>query len=179
MVSACQREISAITSFVRSTACIGPLGTLRRSTFEGLAHRILRRGGEFTVRDLDSNRGEQFDINIPRLASKSFADWSQVRNSSNNHYFQPFSKVLKAVDALERPNKLFQMTVAVDHPIHASGLVEAIKNPGCEGEVCLYFPLPADRFYRFKKQFFYRPTLRKMNHNSKLVGLWKTMRMQF
>jgi hypothetical protein len=168
VIAACQREISVITSFARSTAGVGPFCTLRGSTFEGLAHRMLCRGGEFSVRDLDSKRGAQLEIDIPRLAPKSFADWNQVRNASSNHYFQPFSRVLKAVDAVERPNKLFRMTVAANHPIHASVLVEAIKNLGCEGEVCLYFPLPADRFYKFKRQPFYRPTLRGPESESQL-----------
>ena len=152
---ACQREISQMVKFVRSTAGFGPLGTLRGSTFEGLAHILLRQGGQFLVRSLDSR--EQENISLPCLEQTSFVEWDQVQSCVDNRYFRPVSKILKAIDSLERPNVLFQMTVAVTHPIHASGLIESVEKLGCTGEVRLYFPLPADRFDDFKKQCYNWP----------------------
>ena len=49
------------------------------------------------------------------------------------------------------------MTVAATHRIHAPGLIKSVENLGCTGDVCLYFPLPADRFYNFNKQHYKWP----------------------
>ncbi len=152
---ACQREILKLVKFVRSTAGFGPLGTLRGSTFEGLTHILLSKGGQFLVRALDSR--EQENISLPCLEQKSFIEWDQVQSCVDNRYFRPVSKILKAVDSLERPNVLFQMTVAATHPIEASALIECVEKLGCTGDVRLYFPLPADRFYDFKKQCYNWP----------------------
>ena len=152
---ASQREISCMVKFVLSTAGLGPLGTLRGSTFEGLAHRLLSKGGEFLVRALNTGREET--CSLPCLEQKLITEWEQVQNCPENFYFRPVSKVLKAVDALELPNVVFQMTMAPTHPIHASGLVESIEKLGCTGPIFLYFPLPADRFYDFDKQEFVWP----------------------
>jgi hypothetical protein len=148
-------EISHMVKFVDSTAGFGPLGTLRGPTFEGLAHILLSKGGRFVVRDLDSM--EQENISLPCLDQKVFFEWKQVQSSRDNRYFRPLSKTLKAVDSLERPNILFHMTVAATHRIHAPGLIKSVENLGCTGDVCLYFPLPADRFYNFNKQHYNWP----------------------
>jgi len=155
ITNACQQEISDMKKFVRSTAGIGPLGSLRGSTFEGLTHILLRKGGNFVIRALDSVVLE--NISLPCLEQKSFTEWDQVQNCIENRYFRPVSNCLEAVDSLERPNILFQMTVAGTHPIHAFGLIESIKKLGCIGDVCLYFPLPVDRFNDFGKQKYRWP----------------------
>ena len=43
------------------------------------------------------------------------------------------------------------------HPIHASGLFEAVDALDCDGQVNLYFALPSDRFQDFEKQPYFRP----------------------
>jgi hypothetical protein len=155
VTGACQREISDLKKFVRSTAGIGPLSSLRGSTFEGLTHILLRKGGNFVVRALDSMELE--NISLPCLEQKSFIEWDQVQNCTENRYFRPVSNCLKAVDSLEHPNIMFQMAVAGMRPIHAFGLIKSIKKLGCVGDVCLYFPLPADRFNDFSKQKYRWP----------------------
>jgi hypothetical protein len=114
-----------------ATAGFGPLGTLRGSTFEGLAHILLSKGGQFVVRALDSR--EQENISLPCLEQKLFIEWEQAQSCFDNRYFRPVSKILKAVDSLERPNELFQTTAAASHPIHASGLIESVEKLGCTG----------------------------------------------
>jgi len=151
---ACQREISQMVKFC-SNAEFGSLRTLRGSTFEGMTHILLSKGGHFVVRALDSTKQEK--ILLPCLKQKTFIEWEQVQSCVDKRYFRPVSKILKSVDSLERPNILFQMTVAATHPIHASALIESVENLGCTSNVRLYFPLPADRFYDFKKQCNYWP----------------------
>jgi hypothetical protein len=161
---ACQREFSQMVKFVRSNAGFGALGTLCDSTFAGLTHILLSKGGEFVVRPLNSRQEEI--ISLPFLQQKSFIDWEQVQTCHENMYFRPISKTLKAIDSLERPNILFQMTVAKKHPIHAPGLIESIEKLGCSGDIHLYFPLPEDRFKDFVKQNYCWPRIPKIEDAS-------------
>jgi hypothetical protein len=86
-----------------------------------------------------------------------FRNWADVGRAGANVYLRPISKGLKAVDAIQKPNSLFQITVDSKHPIHASGLFEAVTALGFDGQVNLFFALPSDRYQDVEKQSYFRP----------------------
>ena len=78
-------------------------------------------------------------------------------------YAQPRIPNLGAVDALVKPDILFQMTVAASHPVKASLLEETIDaiDPRLPGQprvartqppIRLYFVIPQKRWATFRKQ---------------------------
>jgi hypothetical protein len=156
---ACRRERSNIMQFVRSTAGVGPLGTIRGSAFEGLCHKILRSGQRFEGRELGRGvlKPKKLSLPFPCVEEKIFRDFADIHGAADGEYLRPISKGLKAVDALQKPNNLFQMTVGSKHPVHASGLVEAINALGSQGQVNLFFVLPNDLFEEFEEQAYFRP----------------------
>ncbi len=156
---ACRRERSNILQFVCSTVGVGPLGTIRGSAFEGLCHQMLRSGQRFEGRELSHGvrKPKKVSFLFPRVREKIFKDWTDVQGAVDGEYLRPISKGLKAVDALQKPNNLFQMTLSSKHPIHTSGLVEAINALGTDGKVNLFFVLPNDRFSEFEQQDYFRP----------------------
>jgi hypothetical protein len=64
---------------------------------------------------------------------------------------------LNAVDALQKPNNVFPITVAAIHPIHATGLSAVIESLDTKEEIQLYFVIPAERFESFETQHYFRP----------------------
>ena len=155
LVLACRRENANMVQFVRSAIGIGPLGTLRGSALEGLCHQILRHGQAIEGRLLGVRR-RKLSYTFPVVAETMFRDWTDVHSAVVHAYLRPVSKGLKAVDALQKPNNLFKVTVDSSHPINAAGLVEAVTALGSRETVYLFFALPNDCFQNFQKQTYVR-----------------------
>ena len=69
-----------------------------------------------------------------------------------NTFLQPASRNFESVDALAKPNKLFQVTCARVHPCKQNGLLKALSLRGNAVAPRLYFVVPPDVFERFKYQ---------------------------
>jgi hypothetical protein len=165
VMMACKREITQITNFVRISTGVGSMGTIRGSAFEALCHQLLRSGETLVVRELGRQYARGHPIHLPRVEAETFFhDWTAVHKASEGEYLRQYSKGLKAVDALQKPNNLFQTTVAATHPIDATGLSEAIESLDTMGEIHLYLVIPADRLTVSKRSIVFVPSHQELKH---------------
>ncbi|CAG8726429.1 17999_t:CDS:2 [Gigaspora margarita] len=118
--------------------------------FEQIAHYILRRGGEFEIRSLDSNESNTLKLN----QQNEVLVFSSVNTISNAKYFQPSSKNFPSIDAIITPDKLFQITTAWEHPIKAIGITKLRSKLSKKGYISLFFVVPANLYNDYKKQRF-------------------------
>ncbi|OQR95950.1 crinkler (CRN) family protein [Thraustotheca clavata] len=130
----------------------------RGHLFESYAHCVLSKGGEFRVRPLSvsGNDMEQpFKLRLPALNRKSF--WSKsingvITSSTENDYLKPLEKIFESVDAIVKPNLLFQMTCSQTHPCKQNGLHNVLNLLNNPEDPCLYFVVPPDQFNNFRYQ---------------------------
>ncbi|OQS01813.1 hypothetical protein THRCLA_21603 [Thraustotheca clavata] len=92
---------------------------------------------------------------LPALNRKSF--WSKsisgvITNSTENDYLKPIEKNFESVDAIVKPNLLFQMTCSQAHPCKQNGLHNVLNLLNNPEDPCLYFVVPLDRFDNFRYQ---------------------------
>jgi hypothetical protein len=117
-------DVETLLRFVNSDPQQSDLSALRGQILEKMAHEMLRRGGSFDVRHLGPEGGRE-TIHLPRtdrvLMFKTFADLDE---NEYDQYLQPVDKNFAGVDAVIKPNKLFQMTVAAHHGISRQAIVE-------------------------------------------------------
>ena len=82
------------------------------------------------------------------------SDKTQVQGATNR-YFRPVSKGFESVDSFIKPNLLFQMTCAKDHPCKQTGLCNVLEILGNPSNPILYFVVPRDRFASFQYQKYH------------------------
>ncbi|CAG8435989.1 4252_t:CDS:1 [Funneliformis mosseae] len=128
------------------------------STFEQFSHRILRNGGNFRVRLLDhaSTTSTSFYIQMPRQDEKLM--FSTIDAIENNKYYQPLNQNFESIDAIVAPDKLFQITIAKNHPIKLNGLKKLIDKLGGKsgiGDIYFYFVLPKNLYMNYRTQPFH------------------------
>lgn len=152
MLQASEKESLAVKMVIKSAGGIPEIAGFRGNLFEPLCHCALMKGGRFEIRNLENNsRGY---VEFPSCAGKFaiFNDLAQVSNERDSFYWRPASKCLPSVDAILHPNILLQVTVSVEHPVKADGLLlamRALRNPK---HARLYFVVPEDTFGSFTKQ---------------------------
>ena len=149
---ACERERSAVRSFIKSTEGIGEIAAFRGNLFEPFGHAIAMKGGHFTVMDLQTR--EESSIVLPCRSEKLeiFSSLAEIRPADDASYWRPKSKSLAAIDALVQPNILLQMTLANKHDIVAEGLLQALDVLRDPDSARLYFLVLAENFDSFQKQ---------------------------
>ncbi|CAB4392481.1 unnamed protein product [Rhizophagus irregularis] len=80
--------------------------------------------------------------------------FSNVESIENDKYYQPESKTFPSIDAIVAPDKLFQITIATNHPIKVVGMKllyeKLIKNK----EISFYFVVPEKLCGNYQKQNF-------------------------
>ena len=81
-----------------------------------------------------------------------FSQDSEVNNADSDTFLQPDSRNFESVDALAKPNKLFQVTCARVHPCKQNGLLKALSLLGNAVAPRLYFVVPPDEFEGFRYQ---------------------------
>jgi hypothetical protein len=153
--------------FLSTSQGVSETGQLRGTLFEKHAHTVLANGGPFKIRDLSLSTENALQIAKPEKEEESKLDLPTdlttfLYSSDNsdfqaaqNCYFRPVSKNFESVDSFIKPNLLFQMTGAKDHPCKQTGLRDALKILGNPKEPKLYFVVPPDRFESFKYQSYH------------------------
>lgn len=130
-------------NLILSTQGSGSYGSLRGDLFEKLAHRIISAGGDFMVRDLETDSTSQ-----ESFKSYPTFQFKEIREVKKGYYNIPRSKNFATIDSLVPPDNLFQMTVSTTHSINERGL-ERLNLPG--GPIKLYFITPEACLRNFKK----------------------------
>lgn len=99
---------------------VSETGQLRGILFEKHAHIVIAKGGSFKIRDLRSKLVSTLELPMD-LTAILFSNNHQIKKSTNC-YFRPVSKIFASVDSFIKPNLLFQMTCAQNHPCKQTGL---------------------------------------------------------
>jgi hypothetical protein len=97
------------------------------TAYEYIAHRILWKGGNFDIRPLDKyTKGVSSDpyavVNLHPQDDQLYFSKKNIDVIENEMYYQPTEKNFPSIDSIIAPNKVFQMTLAQNHPIKTSGL---------------------------------------------------------
>jgi hypothetical protein len=137
--------------FLSATQGIGDTGQLRGILFEKHAHTVLAKGGSFKIRDLLTRQESTLHLPDDLTAFLYFSNDPEFQ-AAQNCYFRPVSKIFESVDSFIRPNLLFQMTGAKDHPCKQTGLRDVLDILGNPLDPKLYFVVPPDRFPTFTYQ---------------------------
>ncbi|CAG8830763.1 32696_t:CDS:2 [Gigaspora margarita] len=143
--------VKIIRNFTRSAG-----GTLAGKFFEMVAHDILRKGGDFTVRRLtrDSIKQPEEELHLQNLPQQQFHNIDEI---IPGYYNIPEGTNFESVDAIA-PNRnethhLYQMTTAETHDIKVNGL-NKLENYLKDLPIHLYFVVPNinDTFNNFRLQ---------------------------
>uniref|UniRef100_A0AAV1TNA3 Crinkler effector protein N-terminal domain-containing protein n=1 Tax=Peronospora matthiolae TaxID=2874970 RepID=A0AAV1TNA3_9STRA len=137
----------------------------REALFETHVHIELSQGGNFRARRLTEgpkgyagggNQNEsKVDFkawDIVKLRPRSsllFRRVSQVAHADPSIYLQPASSNITSVDAMAKPNELFQVTCASMYPCERKGLREVLHLLGDPATPRLYFVVPPNVFNGF------------------------------
>ncbi len=133
--------------FLTTTSGQSIYASLRGQVFEAYAHRILENKENIPLRFLDGEGTERGEIKIGKRSLKVFENLKDVGDSD---YCVPKIRNFAAVDSLAPPCLAFSMTVSLDHPTVASGLLK-ILDAIQKGNV-LVFVVPKEIETAFKKQ---------------------------
>jgi hypothetical protein len=147
------KDRNHLIRFLSASQGIGNTGQLRGVLFEKYAHTVIAKGGSFKIRDLNTN--EESTLHLPiGLSTSFFSNNPQVQDLATNCYFRPISETFESVDSFIKPNLLFQMTGAKNHPCKQTGLRDVLTILGNPSKPQLYFVVPPDRFASFKYQSY-------------------------
>ncbi|RHZ81442.1 hypothetical protein Glove_120g113 [Diversispora epigaea] len=138
----------------------GTSSPLLGSSFEYIAHRILQNGGNFDVRPLEEYDIKNYDdllakVNLLQQSLPLYFDKNTIDKIENNKYYQPSAKNFPSIDSIIAPNKVFQMTIAKDHPIKMSDLKTLYNKFGGETAnhlIYYYFVVPEHLYKDYKVQ---------------------------
>jgi hypothetical protein len=134
-------EMNVTLKFGKSNQIIGRL-------FEVVAHNLLRKGGVFNVRSLDTDMDKSHKID-PQDKSFMFFNVNEIENGK---YYQPYEENFPSIDAILAPKSLFQMSTTLNHNTNISGL-EKLESK-LTSSIDLYYVVPNVLFNRFQKQDF-------------------------
>lgn len=121
--------------------------------FEQMAHQKFRNGGIFEVRSLEP-ADDQNDHTQNIEGQDEILTFSTIEEIENGKYYQPESKIFPSIDAICAPDKLFQMTTAIRHPIKLIGLEKIRSKLARSGKISFYFVVPSQLYDIYKKQNF-------------------------
>lgn len=94
----------------------------------------------------------RYTMNLPGdLTTFLYSSHNTDFQAAENRYFCPVSKPFEPVDSFIKPNLLFQMPGAEDHPCKLLDVLQILGNPQ---ERNLYFVKPPDRFANFTYQSY-------------------------
>ena len=124
--------------------------TCRRMFYEGLVHNVLKNGGTFTARNLET--GEEEQVTLAHYKLSRFGFLADIRLKKPRYYI-PASSNFPAVDSFTFEG-FFQATIALKHPIKAHRLEELMVKLGDASPSNFYFVVPSSAYPDFKKQRF-------------------------
>uniref|UniRef100_A0AAV1TQG9 Crinkler effector protein N-terminal domain-containing protein n=1 Tax=Peronospora matthiolae TaxID=2874970 RepID=A0AAV1TQG9_9STRA len=151
--------------------------------FERFALSLLSQGGKFESRHLkpkdfatDGDEDEckskcvvvdsEGDVTMYKRAESEcvklcprktffFKRVHDVTHSDVGEFLQPASRNFESVDAMAKPDELFQVTCAQVHPCKQNGLLKALEMLGNPDEPRLYFVVPPDVYEGFEYQEYH------------------------
>ncbi|EGF81375.1 hypothetical protein BATDEDRAFT_23764 [Batrachochytrium dendrobatidis JAM81] len=168
------RDRDHLIRFVSVTREIGETGQLNRVLFEKHAHTVIAKGGSFKIRDLRTKLESTLQLPMD-LSTLLFSNNSQVQNATNC-YFRPISNTFESVDSFIKPNLLFQMTGAKDHPCKQTGICDVLEILGNPSKPGLYCVVPPDRFACFTRQSYHGTDGRVLSQNNTIASVEKLTR---
>ena len=139
-IDKCRRDVSAVIDGGKSNPVTG-------CVFEQIAHKVIRNGGTFKRRSLDTNIEDT--VIFPK---RDLILLTQIDEIQNGAYSIPLDKSFPSVDAIVAPDCLFQMTTAKDHKIKISGLKRVQSKLETEKDIEFYFVVPTKLYSSYKKQ---------------------------
>uniref|UniRef100_M4C4W8 RxLR effector candidate protein n=1 Tax=Hyaloperonospora arabidopsidis (strain Emoy2) TaxID=559515 RepID=M4C4W8_HYAAE len=173
-----------LIDFIAASHQLSDFAGERGIFFERLALSMLSQGGSFEARRLtkegkdyvtggdedesksecvgDDDGGVTMDnraafehVKLRPRKTLFFSQDSEVTNADSDTFLQPASRNFESVDALAKPNELFQVTCARVHPCKQNGLLKALSLLGNPVAPRLYFVVPPDVFEGFKYQDYH------------------------
>lgn len=141
---------------------LGKGGNLAGILFEQLVHRMLRKKHSWPIRALVPRgyQGKRVKQTTLKLVDAERRIWRKIEETkeftSDTQYGIPRSQNEKAIDALQQPNSLFQVTMKLEHPMNLKGVKDAVKQlRGRTNRV--YFVVPEQIFDRWVYEQSYQP----------------------
>jgi hypothetical protein len=136
--------------FLSSADGLNEYAVLRGQLFEQYAHNVLAHGGYFQVRKLVAAGAVAKDVKhkqfFPRT-QKLFSTKAEVEAATHESYLQPKKKTFESVDAIVRPNILFQMKSGQStYQCKQRGLLAALDILNFPKKVRLFFVVPPSQF---------------------------------
>ncbi|EGF79877.1 hypothetical protein BATDEDRAFT_25351 [Batrachochytrium dendrobatidis JAM81] len=168
------RDRDHLIRFVSVTREIGETGQLNRVLFEKHAHTVIAKGGSFKIRDLRTKLESTLQLPMD-LTTLLLSNNSQVQDATNC-YFRPISNTFESVDSFIKPNLLFQMTGAKDHPCKQTELCDVLEILGNPSKPELYFVVPPDRFACFTRQSYHGTDGQVLSQNDTIASVKKLTR---
>ncbi|EGF78520.1 hypothetical protein BATDEDRAFT_26603 [Batrachochytrium dendrobatidis JAM81] len=168
------RDRDHLIRFVSVTREIGETGQLNRELFKKHAHTVIAKGGSFKIRDLRTKLESTLQLPMD-LSTLLLSNNSQVQDATNC-YFRPISNIFESVDSFIKPNLLFQMTGAKDHPCKQTGICGVLEILGNPSKPELYFVVPPDRFACFTRQSYHGTDGQVLSQNDTIASVKKLTR---
>uniref|UniRef100_M4BDV1 Uncharacterized protein n=1 Tax=Hyaloperonospora arabidopsidis (strain Emoy2) TaxID=559515 RepID=M4BDV1_HYAAE len=173
-----------LIDFISASHQLSDFAGKRGIFFERLALSMLSQGGSFESRRLTKegkdyatggdedesklecvgdddgdvttdNRAAFEHVKLRPRKTLFFSQDSEVTNGDSDTFLQPASRNFESVDALAKPNELFQVTCARVHPCKQNGLLKALSLLGNPVAPRLYFVVPSDVCEGFRYQDYY------------------------
>ena len=104
-------ESANIIAWVSAGTTSPELGALRGIFWEQACHRTICRGGTFEVREA-ADPTRMNNILLPPSTLMKVDEWSEAAQASAETYCQARKRNMAAIDAIQQPGTMFQMTVS-------------------------------------------------------------------
>ncbi|KAF8430001.1 hypothetical protein EV426DRAFT_579274 [Tirmania nivea] len=178
-----RNKMEEMCRFIQDSAGIAQWAATRGFVFEAVAHRVIAKGGNITVRRLDQNLSKDEVHAFPRAKTKCF---DKIQDVNPKYYYRPNNKNHESVDAVRLPDRfpqhpgeyieLFQMTVSSRHTVNVHGL-KAFRDidPDHNKIIRLYFVVPSDIFPQFQVPQTYT---NKKGHKHRNLPKWIRERVE-
>ncbi|CAL8468249.1 g7788 [Coccomyxa elongata] len=115
-----------LRNFLAASSGANELGVLRGNLFESYTHLMLRRGGRFDVRYLDT--GEEDVVDLPLGSLHWFSEINEVANLPDNAHCRPRSKNYTSIDFVRQPDEVAQVTQNLEHaPLESARIRECFE----------------------------------------------------
>ena len=158
-----------VMHFIEATSWMSSVWNgVRWNLFQLLAHEHLQKGGTFAAHKLllvDSNNDQAqrvqdskpSTLTLPTSSSvRSVADAAAITHLTAGEYGQLSKANFKTIDAVIRPNCLFQTTVSESHTVNIDELIAAVNALQLKPDepVRFYFVVPPEQFATFQAGTF-------------------------
>ncbi|CAI2169028.1 4398_t:CDS:1 [Funneliformis geosporum] len=149
-------EKQKLKEFLQASEGEGQISPMRRTLFEGVAHRCLQNGGTFTVRSLENKTSLPLSIVLQQRPVKWFRN---IQDISPDHYNRPIARNFPSSDAIFPSDYIFQITNSKNHAIKWVPLEATIRKldeiyNDNKRNIGFYFVVPEDKFGNYPEQKF-------------------------